>query len=127
MSGLREFALYHEISDCKYDETPPEEWSKGLVGFKPTAVFDVSKTEDEPLPDLDTEAVGESTPSNANSTSDSTASRRSSNSLNRVTPHERRANDFSRKVSRRSTRSGRSSTGARARSSSCRSDYHSPD
>ena len=50
---------YHENSDCEYDETPPEEWSKGLVGFKPTAVFDVSQTEGEPLPDLDTEAVGE--------------------------------------------------------------------
>jgi len=82
---------YHENSDCEYDETPPEEWSKGLVGFKPTAVFDVSQTEGEPLPDLDTEAVGESTPSNANSTSDSTASRRSSNSLNRVTLRERSA------------------------------------
>ncbi len=33
---------YHEDSDCAYDETPPEEWSKGLVGFKPTAVFDIS-------------------------------------------------------------------------------------
>ena len=23
---------YHEDSDCEYDETPPEEWSEGLVG-----------------------------------------------------------------------------------------------
>jgi hypothetical protein len=90
MSGLREFAFVSR-SDCEYDETPPEEWSKGLVGFIPTAVFDVSQTECEPLPDLDTEAVGESSPSNANSTSDSTASRRSSNSLNRVTLRERSA------------------------------------
>ena len=50
---------YHEQSDCEYDETPPEEWSKGLVGFKPTAVFDVSQTEGEPLPELETEATGD--------------------------------------------------------------------
>jgi len=49
---------YHEQSDCDYDETSPEEWSKGLVGFKPTAVFDVSQTEGEPLPELETEATG---------------------------------------------------------------------
>ena len=50
---------YHEQSDCDYDETSPEEWSKGLVGFKPTAVFDVSQTEGEPLPELETEAAGD--------------------------------------------------------------------
>jgi len=50
---------YHEQSDCDYDETPSEEWSKGLVGFKPTAVFDVSQTEGEPLPELETEAAGD--------------------------------------------------------------------
>lgn len=50
---------YHEQSDCEYDETPPDEWSKGLVGFKPTAVFDVSQTEGEPLPELETEATGD--------------------------------------------------------------------
>ena len=50
---------YHENSDCEYDETPPEEWSEGLVGFKPAPVFDVSQTEGEPLPDLDTEATGD--------------------------------------------------------------------
>ncbi|WP_136591518.1 ArdC-like ssDNA-binding domain-containing protein [Salinigranum halophilum] len=49
---------YHDRSDCEYDETPPEEWSKGLVGFKPVPVFDVSQTDGEPLPDLETEAVG---------------------------------------------------------------------
>jgi len=49
---------YHDRSDCGYDETPPEEWSKGLVGFKPVPVFDVSQTDGEPLPDLETEAVG---------------------------------------------------------------------
>ncbi|WP_459190929.1 ArdC-like ssDNA-binding domain-containing protein [Halosimplex sp. J119] len=50
---------YHEQSDCDYDETAPEDWSKGLVGFKPTAVFDVSQTEGEPLPELETEATGD--------------------------------------------------------------------
>lgn len=50
---------YHEQSDCEYDKTPPEEWSEGLVGFKPTAVFDVSQTEGEPLPELETEATGD--------------------------------------------------------------------
>jgi len=45
---------YHKSSDCEYDETPPEEWSEGLVGFKPAPVFDISQTEGEPLPDLDT-------------------------------------------------------------------------
>jgi hypothetical protein len=50
---------YHEDSACAYDETPPEEWSKALVGFKPTAVFDISQTEGEPLPELETEATGD--------------------------------------------------------------------
>jgi hypothetical protein len=50
---------YHERSDCDYDETPPEEWSKGLVGFRPAPVFDISQTDGEPLPDLDTEATGD--------------------------------------------------------------------
>jgi hypothetical protein len=50
---------YHQNSDCEYDETPPEEWSKGLVGFKPAPVFDVSQTEGDPLPELDTAATGD--------------------------------------------------------------------
>jgi hypothetical protein len=50
---------YHEASDCEYDETSPKEWSKGLVGFKPVPVFDVSQTEGEPLPELEREATGE--------------------------------------------------------------------
>ncbi|MFD1646901.1 ImmA/IrrE family metallo-endopeptidase [Haloarchaeobius litoreus] len=50
---------YHSSSDCEYDETPPEEWDKGLVGFKPVPVFDVSQTEGEPLPELDTAARGD--------------------------------------------------------------------
>jgi len=52
-------ASYHEQIDCEYDETPPEEWSEGLVGFKSAPVFDISQTEGEPLPELDTEATGE--------------------------------------------------------------------
>ena len=51
---------YHDRGDCDYDETPPEEWSDGLVGFQPAPVFDVSQTEGEPLPALDTAATGDS-------------------------------------------------------------------
>jgi len=50
---------YHERSDCEYDETPPAEWSKGLVGFRPASVFDISQTEGEELPKLDTAAEGD--------------------------------------------------------------------
>jgi hypothetical protein len=41
---------YHERIECPYDETPPEAWSKGLVGFRPASVFDISQTEGESLP-----------------------------------------------------------------------------
>ncbi|WP_048077041.1 hypothetical protein [Halorubrum sp. AJ67] len=50
---------YHERNDCDYDETPPDEWDEGVVGFKPVPVFDVSQTEGEPLPELDTAARGD--------------------------------------------------------------------
>ncbi|OYR49682.1 DUF955 domain-containing protein [Halorubrum sp. Ea1] len=50
---------YHEETDCAYDETPPDEWDEGVVGFKPVPVFDVSQTEGEPLPELETAATGE--------------------------------------------------------------------
>jgi hypothetical protein len=50
---------YHEQSDCTYDEVAPEAWSKGLVGFKPTAGFDISQTEGEPLPELEIAATGD--------------------------------------------------------------------
>ncbi|WP_276249112.1 ArdC-like ssDNA-binding domain-containing protein [Haladaptatus sp. YSMS36] len=50
---------YHENTDCDYDETPPEEWSKGLVGFRPAPVFDISQTDGEPLPELETAAMGD--------------------------------------------------------------------
>jgi hypothetical protein len=51
---------YHERADCEYDETEPDSWSRGLVGFRPTSVFDISQTEGEPLPELETEVHGES-------------------------------------------------------------------
>jgi len=50
---------YHERSDCEYNETPPDSWEKGLVGFRPAPVFDISQTDGEPLPDLETEAKGQ--------------------------------------------------------------------
>ncbi|GAB7120926.1 hypothetical protein JCM9743_33960 [Natrinema sp. JCM 9743] len=50
---------YHERSDCEYDETPLDSWEKGLVGFRPAPVFDISQTDGEPLPDLETEARGQ--------------------------------------------------------------------
>jgi hypothetical protein len=50
---------YHDRSDCEYDETPPDEWDRGLVGFKPVPVFDISQTEGEPLPELETATTGD--------------------------------------------------------------------
>ncbi|QLG29951.1 DUF955 domain-containing protein (plasmid) [Halorarum halophilum] len=50
---------YHDKIGCEYDERPPDEWSKGLVGFKPAPVFDVSQTEGDPLPELETAAMGD--------------------------------------------------------------------
>ncbi|WP_458190768.1 DUF955 domain-containing protein [Haladaptatus sp. NG-WS-4] len=50
---------YCAESDCSYDETPPAEWSKGLVGFRPVPVFDIAQTEGEPLPELETTIYGE--------------------------------------------------------------------
>ncbi|QUJ74920.1 ArdC-like ssDNA-binding domain-containing protein [Haloarcula marismortui] len=50
---------YHENTDCEYDETDPEQWRRGLVGFRPTSVFDISQTKGEPLPELETEAHGD--------------------------------------------------------------------
>ncbi|ELZ68912.1 LtrC-like protein [Haloferax prahovense DSM 18310] len=49
---------YHANTNCDYDETSHEEWSKGLVGFRPAPVFDISQTEGEDLPSLDTSAEG---------------------------------------------------------------------
>lgn len=49
---------YHERSDCDA-KTSVEDWERGLVGFKPVPVFDISQTDGEPLPALDTDARGE--------------------------------------------------------------------
>lgn len=51
---------YHEANDCD-DDTPVEEWDRGVVGFKPVPVFDISQTEGEPLPELETAASGDGT------------------------------------------------------------------
>jgi len=46
--------------DCMYhEESDPDTWREGVVGFKPTSVFDISQTEGEPLPELDTAAGGD--------------------------------------------------------------------
>jgi len=46
---------YHDHVKCEYHEvSDPDTWDEGLVGFHPTSVFDVSQTEGEPLPDLET-------------------------------------------------------------------------
>ncbi len=49
---------YHESTDCSYNETPSSEWSRGPVVFRPVSVFDVSQTEGDPLPGLQTDATG---------------------------------------------------------------------
>jgi hypothetical protein len=54
---------YHERDhvDCTgHEDGNPDEWRRGAVGFKPTSVFDISQTDGKPLPDLDTETVGDS-------------------------------------------------------------------
>jgi hypothetical protein len=51
---------HHVDEECDV-ETPPAEWADDLVGFRPVPVFDVSQTEGEPLPELDTEAHGDAT------------------------------------------------------------------
>ena len=53
---------YHEREtvDCEeHEEGDPDTWERGVVGFRPASVFDVSQTEGEPLPDLDTDASGD--------------------------------------------------------------------
>jgi len=48
---------YHDYVECNNDEEGhPDEWDKGVVGFQPVSVFDISQTEGEPLPELDTAA-----------------------------------------------------------------------
>jgi len=59
VSRLRKLAVVSRAQECEYDETPPDSWEKGLVGFRPAPVFDISQTDGEPLPDLETEARGQ--------------------------------------------------------------------
>ncbi|WP_336361612.1 ArdC-like ssDNA-binding domain-containing protein [Haladaptatus sp. ZSTT2] len=50
---------YHKKIGCEYDEKPVEEWKRDIVGFRPVPVFDISQTEGDPLPHLDTEVTGD--------------------------------------------------------------------
>jgi len=53
---------YHDCEGhtCSFhEESDPDEWDRGVVGFRPTSVFDVSQTEGEPLPELETAAHGD--------------------------------------------------------------------
>lgn len=51
-----DFVRRHDQCD---EETPVEEWPREVVGFRSVAVFDISQTEGEPLPELDRDAHGE--------------------------------------------------------------------
>ena len=51
-----EFVQGH--GECS-EETPTEEWPRQIVGFRSVAVFDISQTEGEPLPELERAAHGE--------------------------------------------------------------------
>ena len=50
---------YRDHTRCNADASNADEWSRGVVGFKPVSVFDISQTTGEPLPELDTEATGD--------------------------------------------------------------------
>ncbi|MEF8874755.1 MAG: ArdC-like ssDNA-binding domain-containing protein, partial [Candidatus Thermoplasmatota archaeon] len=52
----------HDSTDCEHfeeEDVDEDDWDRGIVGFKPVPVFDVSQTEGEELPELDTSAQGE--------------------------------------------------------------------
>ncbi|AHZ24438.1 hypothetical protein E6P09_16025 (plasmid) [Haloferax mediterranei ATCC 33500] len=51
--------LAKNVVGDRVEVAAPEEWSKGLVGFKPAPVFDISQTDGDPLPELDTAATGD--------------------------------------------------------------------
>jgi hypothetical protein len=54
---------YTDHEGCTY-ETPQDEWATDVVGFKPVPVFDISQTEGEPVPELETDArAGDADPS----------------------------------------------------------------
>lgn len=48
---------YSDHDDCT-DEAPQDDWKENVVSFRPGAVFDISQTADEPLPELETTARG---------------------------------------------------------------------
>lgn len=50
---------YCKRSDCDGTDVPKGEWKKGIVGFRPVPVFDISQTEGEPLPEVDMAATGD--------------------------------------------------------------------
>lgn len=46
--------------DCtNHEESDPEQWSEGVVGFRSASVFDISQTAGEPLPELELDAHGD--------------------------------------------------------------------
>lgn len=63
-AGNAELDCKHAGEDSDPDEwnfDPVDEWERGeiLCGFSPAPVFDVSQTEGEPLPEIDTAATGD--------------------------------------------------------------------
>ena len=52
---------YHDKIGCEYDDTAPDEWDSGLVGFTTATVFDIGQTEGEPVPMLPTDAEADDT------------------------------------------------------------------
>lgn len=46
-------------SKCDGTDVPKSEWEKGIVGFRPVPVFDISQTEGEELPEVDMAATGD--------------------------------------------------------------------
>jgi len=53
---------YHNnVANCDYDDTDPDEWPRDVVSYRTVPVYDVSQTEGEPLPELETSAHGDAT------------------------------------------------------------------
>lgn len=51
---------YHDRVSCTRNESDDtDEWQRGVVGFRPTTVFDISQTEGDELPELECETQGE--------------------------------------------------------------------
>jgi hypothetical protein len=49
---------YHTRSDCT-ESSSPDSWNKGLVGFRPVSVFDISQTTGDDVPALEYDATGD--------------------------------------------------------------------